>query len=278
MASPLLTMRGIVKRYGATTALNGVDFDACAGQIHALLGENGAGKSTLMHVLSGLTRPDAGEIRVDGRRVRVDSPRAARALGIAMVHQHFTLVPAFTVAENLALDQGFGVRGSGFGNYKPRREAERALERAAALGWRLDPDARVSDLSVGTQQRVEIIKALATDARLLIFDEPTAVLAGDEVEELFGVLRRLRDEGSAVILIAHKLAEILAVADRVTVLRRGNNVATCPVKDTDAAQLALWMVGTSPAASPHPQDSRKASPAPARSSLGVRALRTGGPA
>ncbi|HZP81099.1 MAG TPA: ATP-binding cassette domain-containing protein, partial [Chthonomonadaceae bacterium] len=166
---------------------------------------------------------------------------------IAMVHQHFTLVPAFTVAENLALDSEEKQRWTlGVGRWEAQQAAAPALERAAALGWKLDPDARISELSVGAQQRVEIVKALATNARLLIFDEPTAVLAGDEVEELFTVLRRLRDEGHAVILIAHKLAEILAVADRVTVLRRGNRVASCPVAETDARQLAAWMIGVGP--------------------------------
>jgi ABC-type uncharacterized transport system ATPase subunit len=251
---PYLEMRGIVKRYGAVTALNAVDFTAQAGEIHALLGENGAGKSTLMHVLSGLTLPDAGSISIAGARAAIASPRAARSLGIAMVHQHFTLVPAFTVEENLALDAD---RQGTRRGYSAPAAAAPALQRAAALGWQLQPEARVSDLGVGAQQRVEIVKALATDARLLIFDEPTAVLAGDEVEELFEVLRRLRDEGRVVILIAHKLAEILSVADQVTVLRHGNVVATCPVAQTDARQLAQWMIG---AASPQ-EGVRAAAPA-----------------
>ncbi|HLV81313.1 MAG TPA: ATP-binding cassette domain-containing protein, partial [Chthonomonadaceae bacterium] len=205
----------------------------------------GAGKSTLMHILSGLTRPDAGRIRLEGQTVLLPSPQVARARGIAMVHQHFTLVPAFSVAENLALDAP--AEGAAW-RYVPRQAAARAIERAAALGWPLDPEAVVADLSVGAQQRVEIVKALATEARLLIFDEPTAVLSGAEVAELFGVLRRLRDEGRAVILITHKLAEILAVADRVTVLRHGSRVASSPVAETDAPQLAFWMVGAAPAA------------------------------
>jgi general nucleoside transport system ATP-binding protein len=243
-ASAQLEMRGIVKRYGAVTALNAVDLTAYAGEIHALLGENGAGKSTLMHVLSGLTPLDAGTISLAGAAVRLSSPRAARAHGIAMVHQHFTLVPAFTVEENLALDarETAGLRRG----YTAASAAAPALKRAAALGWHLEPGARVGELSVGAQQRVEIVKALATNARLLIFDEPTAVLAGDEVHDLFQVLRRLRDEGCTVILIAHKLAEIVAVADRVTVLRRGRVVASSLVVDTNTVQLAQWMVGATP--------------------------------
>ena len=196
-ASSVLRMQGIVKRFGTNVALNSVDFDVRAGEIHALLGENGAGKSTLMHVLSGLTRADSGTILLQNQQVRVASPRSARALGIAMVHQHFTLVPAFTVAENLALDNE--TKSSHPGHYSATQHAQHALERAEKLGWKLDPSARISDLSVGTQQRVEIIKALATDAQILIFDEPTAVLSGEEVEELFEVLRRLRSEGKAVI-------------------------------------------------------------------------------
>ena len=233
-------MRGITKRFGAAVALDGVNLDVQAGEIHALLGENGAGKSTLMHILSGLVSPNAGEILLNGMPVRLPSPRAARQAGIAMVHQHFTLVPAFTVEENLALDDRGAGRGFG---HRASDAAANALERAASLGWKLDARARVSDLPVGAQQRVEIVKALATESRLLVFDEPTAVLAGDEVEELFAVLRRLRDEGRAVILIAHKLAEIMAVADRVTVLRRGKNVATTRVAATDVSQLAAWMIG-----------------------------------
>jgi general nucleoside transport system ATP-binding protein len=233
-------MRGIVKRFGPAVALNGVTFDVRAGEIHALLGENGAGKSTLMHILSGLMSPNAGEILLNGKPVGLPSPRVAREAGIAMVHQHFTLVPAFTVEENLALDDAHAGRAFG---YRAADAAAKALQRADSLGWKLEARARVSELPVGAQQRVEIVKALATEARLLIFDEPTAVLSGDEVEELFVVLRRLRDEGHAVILIAHKLAEIMAIADRVTVLRRGRNVVATRVADTSVSQLAAWMVG-----------------------------------
>ncbi len=235
-------MRAIVKTYGEATALNGVDLDLHPGEIHAILGENGAGKSTLMHILSGSTRPDRGEIRVDGRSVRVGSPRAARRLGIAMVHQHFTLVPALTVSENLALDTESRSLAAAL-NYSSRRESAAAMARARSLGWTIDPDARAGDLPVGAQQRVEIVKALATGARTLIFDEPTAVLAGIEVDDLFAVLRTLRDERRSVVLITHKLAEILAVADQVTVFRNGERVATAPVADTNARKLAEWMMG-----------------------------------
>ena len=246
-SAPFLSMRGVTKRYDSIVALNAVDFEARSGEIHALLGENGAGKSTLMQILAGLVKVDSAEISLNGSPVSINSPSAARTLGIAMVHQHFTLVPAFTIAENLALDlpdnRSFLQRlKQGFA-YSPGVSAERALQTAKNLGWELSPNARVSDLPVGTQQRVEIVKALAADANLLIFDEPTAVLAPNEVEELFTVLRRLRDQGKAVVLIAHKLAEIMAVADRVTVLRRGAVAATTRVSDTSLEQLAFWMVG-----------------------------------
>lgn len=238
-----LEIRGITKRFGTVTALHDAHLSVQTGEIHALLGENGAGKSTLMHILSGLTTPDAGAIHLEGQLVRLTAPRAARQVGIAMVHQHFTLVPAFSVEENLALDSDFyGKRG----NYKASDAARNAIELADRLGWNLPRESRVSDLPVGAQQRVEIIKALATHARLLIFDEPTAVLDGAEVEELFGVLRKLRAEGRSIILIAHKLAEILDVADTVTILRHGRNIATTEVAKTNAPQLAAWMIGSVP--------------------------------
>lgn len=256
--TPLLKMEGVTKRFGENTALSRVDFDIRAGEIHALLGENGAGKSTLMHVLSGLLRPDSGSIMLNGSSVRITSPQVARKNGIAMVHQHFALVPAFTVAENLALDTEpyFGKRFS-------LTEASRsALERAHALGWNLDPSVRVSSLPIGTQQRIEIVKALATNAKLLIFDEPTAVLSPNEVAELFTVLRRLRDEGNGVILIAHKLAEIMAVADRVTVLRRGVRVTSAQISDTNPEQLAEWMIGEKPTPESPLQTALQTSPSP----------------
>jgi general nucleoside transport system ATP-binding protein len=241
MDGDFLQMQGIGKRFGATVALHNVNFSARKSEIHAILGENGAGKSTLMHILSGLFPPDEGSITLDDQSLRFGSPNDARRAGIAMVHQHFTLVPAFTVAENLALDSP--KRGNSFAPFNARRVAADALEYAAKLGWNLDADARVSLLPVGVQQRIEIVKALVTHAPVLIFDEPTAVLSGDEVNELFSVLGKLRDEGRTILLIAHKLAEILAVSDRVTILRRGRNVTTTDTADTTAEQLAAWMIG-----------------------------------
>jgi general nucleoside transport system ATP-binding protein len=244
---PLLEMRGITKRFGDFVALDSVDFSVRAGEIHALLGENGAGKSTLMQVLSGLYRMQSGEIRLAGEPVRIESPRDAAAAGIQMVYQHFTLVERFTVAENLALaappSAGAPPALGALRPDDPRRAAAPALATAVRLGWSLDPDAPVSRLPVGAQQRLEILKALQREARLLLFDEPTAVLAPPEVEELFGVLRRLRDEGRALVFITHKLAEVMALCDRVTVLRRGRRVATVAVSETDPRELAGWMVG-----------------------------------
>jgi ABC-type uncharacterized transport system ATPase subunit len=276
--APRLAMRGIRKQYGATVALDRVDFEARVGEVHALLGENGAGKSTLMQALAGLVQPDSGEIEIEGVRAAINSPREARRLGIAMVHQHFTLVPAFTVAENLALDTPAQGR-LGLRPYRAEAAAGRALDYARSLGWELPASAKISDLSVGTQQRVEIVKALATDARLIVFDEPTAVLSRNEIEELFEVLHRLRAAGKTVVLIAHKLAEILAVADRVTILRRGLRVTSCPVSATDAEQLAAWMIGpTAPASSkaPLPGMSLRSSEVPLSAALSVVGLRVHG--
>jgi simple sugar transport system ATP-binding protein len=231
-------MRGIVMRFGETLALDGVDLELAPGEIHALLGENGAGKSTLMHVLAGLYRPEAGTVELDGRPVRLRSARDAAAAGIGMVHQHFTLVENFTVAENLAL----ALPQTRF--FLPRRElGSGALAVADGLGWRLDPRAPVWQLPVGTQQRIEIVKVLALDPRILIFDEPTAVLAPAEVDELFGVLERLRADGRSIVFISHKLNEVLRLCDRITVLRRGRNAGTVPASQTDARDLARRMVG-----------------------------------
>ncbi len=244
----LLRMQGIVKRYGSVAALSGVDFEVRSGEIHALLGENGAGKTTLMHVLAGLAKADSGSIILSDRPVNLNSALAARRHGIAMVHQHFTLVPAFTASENWALDSPQRAWPA-LRPFRVTEAAHRAFDHASALGWELPTDTRVADLSIGVQQRIEIVKALATEAKILIFDEPTAVLTGAEIGELFATLRHLREEGRTVILIAHKLAEIQAVADRVTVLRRGSVVASTAVSMTDARQLAAWMTGDPPISS-----------------------------
>ncbi len=232
-------MRGIVKQFDATRALNGVDFELLPGEIHALLGENGAGKSTLMQVLSGLYPPDAGTIEVRGTPVRFRSARDATRAGIGMVHQHFTLVENFTVAENLAL-----ALPSQTPFFLPRRHlAAEALALAEHLGWKLDPNTPVWQLPVGVQQRLEIVKVLAQQPEILIFDEPTAVLAPVELDELFSVLARLRSEGKSIVFISHKLNEVMRLCDRVTVLRRGENAGTVAVADTNPEDLARRMVG-----------------------------------
>ena len=229
-------MRGIVKSFGSVRALRGADFTMGPGGVHAVLGENGAGKSTLMQVLFGLTAADAGTIELHGTPVRFRSASDAMAAGIGMVHQHFTQVAAMTVAENVAL----GLPGL---RYDARAAAERVRRVAAATGLDLDPGARVGELPVGLRQRLEIVKALARDARILILDEPTGALAPSEVDDLFAALRRLTDQGVAVVLITHKLREVAAIAAMVTVLRRGETVLTGAAAAFDAAALAAAMVG-----------------------------------
>lgn len=216
-------------------ALDGVDFSVLPGEVHALLGENGAGKSTLVNVLYGLVAPDAGEIRINGQAVALRSPAQAMQWGIGMVHQHFMLVPDFTVAENVMLG-GSGLARAG--------AAACEVERLCRLtGLTVDPQAITRRLSVGEQQRVEILKALHRGARLLILDEPTGVLAPPEVEDLFRVVRRLREAGHSVVFITHKLREALAVCDRVTVLRRGSRVLTAGRSEVTLESLAAAMIG-----------------------------------
>jgi general nucleoside transport system ATP-binding protein len=234
-APPALALRGIGKRFGSVQALHGADFTLMAGELHALLGENGAGKTTLMHVAYGLVRPDAGKIEVAGTPRAVASPRAARALGIGMVHQHVTSVPAMTVAENVALAAGWSVH--------PGRLRDRVRALAERTGLPLDPDTRAGELSVSLKQRLEIVKALASDARILLLDEPTAVLAPGEADELLRVIRAFTARGGAAVLITHKLDEALAAADRVTVLRQGEVVFAGPVEGQTAATLAAAMIG-----------------------------------
>ncbi len=234
--SPALELRGITKRFGDLVANDAVDFDVRGGEVHALLGENGAGKTTVMRIAYGLTQADAGDILVAGRPLNVRSPRDAIGAGIGMVTQHFALVGPMTVAENLVLGRATGLR---LDLAEARRGAADAADR---FGMRVDPDARIEDLSVGQQQRVEILKALSRDCRVLILDEPTAVLVPDEVDALFATLRSLVTDGLSVVFISHKLAEVRAISDRVSVLRRGSLVETVDGQ-TDERELASMMVG-----------------------------------
>lgn len=236
--TPVLELAGIEKRFGSVHALRGVDFVLGSGEVHALLGENGAGKSTLMHVAYGLVRPDAGGIRVDGVTQRIASPRVARALGIGMVHQHFTSVPALTVAENVALSAGWpGV---------PSEMRERTRRLSEQMGLPLDPDQRAGRLSVSLKQRLEIVKALAGNARTLLLDEPTGVLAPPEAELLLEMIRSFTASGGSAVLITHKLDEALVAADRVTVLRQGTVTFAGPVAGQTVESLAYAMIGGDP--------------------------------
>ena len=233
-----LRLRGITKRFGSLVANDAIDLDIVPGEIHCLLGENGAGKSTLMNVLYGLLQPDEGTITIDGVPHVSRNPGEAIAAGIGMVHQHFMLVEVFTVAENLVLGREQGVAG-----FLDMRRARRTV-REVSERYRLDvdPDALVENLPVGVQQRVEILKALANDAKYLIFDEPTAVLTPQEIDELIAVMRSLRDEGRAIVFITHKLREVREIADKITVIRRGRVVGTAQPADSEA-ELAELMVG-----------------------------------
>ena len=234
-------LRGITKRFPGVVANDGVDFEAAEGEVHALLGENGAGKTTLSNILTGLYRPDEGEIELYGRRVEFHSPRDALDAGVSMVHQHFRLVGAFSVAENVVL-------GDHRGEARTFRLRPRAIERRVAeigrqYGLAVDPRARIWQLSLGEQQRVEILKALYRDSRVLILDEPTAVLTPQEAETLFATVRAMAAEGRTVIFISHKLHEVKAVAERVTVLRAGRSIATVSAAASTGRSLAELMVG-----------------------------------
>jgi ABC-type uncharacterized transport system ATPase subunit len=233
-------MRGITKRYPGVVANDQIDLDIKPGEIHALLGENGAGKTTLMNILYGLAVPNEGEILLDGKEVHIAGPTDAIARGISMVHQHFMLVPVLTVAENIIL----GEETMGRAGFVDRVEARRRIsELAARFGFEIDPDAKVSSLSVGQQQRVEILKALYRDTRILVLDEPTAVLTPQETQEIFVLLRKLAESGRSIIFISHKLYEVLEIADRITVIRRGRVVGERSPKGTTEEDLAELMVG-----------------------------------
>ena len=236
-----LELRGITKRFGSLVANDHIDLKVAPGEIRGLLGENGAGKTTLMNVLYGLVQPDEGEILVDGKPVTIHSPRDAINARIGMVHQHFMLVPVFTVAENVVL----GVEpahGRWPGLLDRRRAGRQVRELSERYGLQVNPDALIEDLPVGVQQRVEIIKALLRQASVLILDEPTAVLTPGETEDLFRVMRELRAGGRSIVFISHKLKEVQAIADHITVIRRGQVVGERPPTTSDA-ELAALMVG-----------------------------------
>src|SRR5438552_8200636 len=237
---PVLELRGITKRFPGVLANDHVDFDLRRGEVHALLGENGAGKSTLMNILYGLYSADEGEIVLNGRPVIFSSPHDAIAHGIGMVHQHFMLIPVMTVTENIVLATEPTKAGVLLDYAGGRR---RVAEISGRFGFAIAPDARIQDITVGQQQRVEILKALYRNADILILDEPTAVLTPQEATELFAILKDLVDEGMSIIFISHKLNEVLDIADRITVLRRGKKVETIPREGATEAGLARSMVG-----------------------------------
>lgn len=231
----MIELESVSKRFENVAALRQASLRFKRGRVHALLGENGAGKSTMVNILGGFVRPDSGKVRMDGSPLPVGDPIAIRSRGLRIVHQHFMLVPAFSVAENFALSRARG--GLRPIQYEPP---------TSSLGWSINPLARTRNLGVGEQQRVEILRALDGDARYLILDEPTAVLTPDEISDLFCVLRKLANEGVGIVLIAHKLDEVLAVADEITVLRSGSVVVHVRATETSAPELAGWMVGELP--------------------------------
>jgi general nucleoside transport system ATP-binding protein len=237
---PVLELVGVTKRFPGVLANDRVDFDLRRGEVHALLGENGAGKSTLMNIVYGLYHPDEGEIRINGSPATIGSPRGAIDHGIGMVHQHFMLIPVMTVAENIVLASE-PTRSGVLLDYDAA--ADRVRELSRAFNFAVDPGQRIENITVGQQQRVEIMKALYRNADILILDEPTAVLTPQEATELFRILRTLTREGMSIIFISHKLNEVLEIADRITVLRRGKKIETVDAADATEQQLATLMVG-----------------------------------
>ena len=234
-----IEMLNITKRFPGIVANDNITLQLRKGEIHALLGENGAGKSTLMSVLFGLYQPEEGVIKKDGKVVSIKDPNDANALGIGMVHQHFKLVECFTVLDNIIM----GVEPNRFGFLQKKEAREKVLALSEKYGLHVDPDALVEDITVGMQQRTEILKMLYRDNEILIFDEPTAVLTPQEIDELMQIMRNLAAEGKSILFISHKLAEIMAVADRCSVLRKGKYIGTVDTKDTSMEALSAMMVG-----------------------------------
>jgi simple sugar transport system ATP-binding protein len=235
----IIEMINITKKFPGIIANDNITLQLRRGEIHALLGENGAGKSTLMSVLFGLYQAESGEIRKDGKVVKINNPNDANDLGIGMVHQHFKLVENFTVLENIIL----GVEPNTAGFIKKKEAREKVLEISEKYGLKVDPDALIEDITVGMQQRVEILKMLYRDNEILIFDEPTAVLTPQEIKELLQIMKGFASEGKSILFITHKLNEIMEVADRCTVLRKGKYIGTVDIKDTTKEELSRMMVG-----------------------------------
>ncbi|WP_017753819.1 ABC transporter ATP-binding protein [Calidifontibacillus oryziterrae] len=239
MSEYIIEMLNIKKEFAGFVANDNITLQLKKGEIHALLGENGAGKSTLMNVLFGLYQPEQGEIRVKGEPVKISNPTIANELGIGMVHQHFMLVDSFTVTENIIL----GSEPKKAGKINIKQAVEEVKQLSERYGLRVDPTAKTADISVGMQQRVEILKTLYRGAEIIIFDEPTAVLTPQEIKELIQIMRNLIKEGKSIILITHKLKEIMEVCDRVTVIRKGKGIGTLEIRQTNANELAALMVG-----------------------------------
>ena len=239
MAEYAVDMRHITKKFPLVLANDDVNFTVQLGDIHALVGENGAGKSTLVNILYGLLRPDRGTIFINGQDVQLSDPGDAIRLGIGMVHQHFMLIPPFTVAENVVLGQEPSI--GGIVDISRANQIVRKL--SEQYGLKVDPTAKVETLSVGIEQRIEIIKVLYRGAEILILDEPTAVLTPQEVDELFGIMRSLKEQGKTIVFITHKLQEVMAISDAVTVMRRGKVIGTVPIEDTSRQEIATMMVG-----------------------------------
>src|SRR2546423_1409110 len=239
MPDPILQMEGIDKSFPGVRALQGVRFDLYPGEVHALMGENGAGKSTLIRILAGAHRPDAGAIHIGGTLARIHSPRDAERLGISVIYQEFNLVPTLSARENLFLGRE-KMRGPFL---TPAREHREALELFSRLKVDIDPESRISELTVAQQQAVEIAKAISLDARILVMDEPTAALTSQETERLFQLIDELKRRGIGIVYVSHRMEEIFRLADRVTVMRDGQYVATRPARDLTRATLIEMMVG-----------------------------------